>query len=252
MISWTDPPARLRLSPEHVDVWRISTALKEDALKIFDSVLSPDQRARAERMRVAEKRQQYIIAQGLTRILIGNVLDADPTAFEFDRGPKGKPYLGGAFADAGIQFNMTHTSHMALVAITLTREVGIDIERIRENLQWEKLARRYFSPLEYSGYSELHEDVRLRAFFTCWTRKEAVLKAIGTGLGGGLASFDVSVDPDVPPALLGNRWKGHFHGHWTVTQLEPGEGYVATLVTERDGFEVRCWEARGLVDRRRE
>ncbi|HSS65655.1 MAG TPA: 4'-phosphopantetheinyl transferase superfamily protein [Gammaproteobacteria bacterium] len=243
MTSWNDPPADLRLSSGHVDVWRISTALNEERAANFGSVLSPDQQARAKRMRVRDKRRQYIIAQGLTRILIGKVVDADPESLEFSRGPKGKPYLGGRFADAGIQFNMTHTSNMALIALTLKREIGIDIERIRHNLQWEKLVRRYFSPLEHYHYSKLPESVRLRAFFTCWTRKEAVLKAIGTGLGGGLGSFDVSVDPDAPPALLGDRWQGRFHGDWTITQLDPGEGYVATLVTERDGFEVRCWEA---------
>lgn len=194
-------------------------------------------------MRVAEKRRQYIIAQGLTRMLIGDLLGSGAETLEFDRGPKGKPYLGGAFAGAGIQFNMTHTSHMALISITLNREVGVDIERIRDNLQWEKLARRYFSPLEYAEFSNLPQTERLRAFFTCWTRKEAVLKAIGTGLGGGLASFDVSVAPDAPPALLDNRWNGRFHGNWSLNALEPGEGYVATLVTERDGFEVRCWNA---------
>ncbi len=244
MTHWKPSRDDLQLSADYVDVWRVSTSLKDKDVAKFDSVLSPDQRTRAQRMRVAEKRQQYIIAQGLTRILLGKVLDADPKALRFDRGPKGKPYLGGSFANAGIQFNMTHTSHLALVAMTLNRELGIDVERIRENLQWQRLAQRYFSPLEYRSYSSLPKGVGLRAFFTCWTRKEAVLKAIGTGLGGGLGSFDVSVDPDAPPALLGTRWNGRFHGDWTLNQLEPGAGYVATLVTERDGFEVRCWEAK--------
>jgi 4'-phosphopantetheinyl transferase len=235
------------LSTDYVDVWRIPTSLKDKDVARFDSLLSPDQRARAQRMRVAEKRQQYLIAHGLTRILLGEALDADPTALKFDRGPKGKPYLGGSFAKAGIQFNMTHTSHLALVAMSMNRELGIDVERIRENLQWQRLAQRYFSPLEYRSYSSLPKGMGLRAFFTCWTRKEAVLKAIGTGLGGGLGSFDVSVDPDSPPALLGNRWRGRFHGDWTLNQLDPGAGYVATLATERDGFEVRCWEANKYV-----
>ncbi|MDX1527991.1 MAG: 4'-phosphopantetheinyl transferase superfamily protein [Gammaproteobacteria bacterium] len=247
MTPWNDPPADLQLSDRHVDVWRISTALEAGEIAILDAVLSPRQRARSQRMRVAEKRQQYIIAQGLTRVLLGKLLAADPAALEFDRGPKGKPYLGGKFSDSGVQFNMTHTSHMALIAITLSREVGIDIERIRDNLQWEKLARRYFSPMEYSDYSRLPEAERLRAFFICWTRKEAVLKAIGTGLGGGLGSFDITVDPDAAPALVGNRWEGRFHGHWTLNPLQPGADYVATLVTERDGFKVRCWEANGYL-----
>ncbi|MDH3412409.1 MAG: 4'-phosphopantetheinyl transferase superfamily protein [Gammaproteobacteria bacterium] len=247
MTPWNPPPEDLRLSPEHVEVWRISTSLSDEEVEAFNAVLSPEQRARSERIRVVEKRRQYIITQGLTRILLARVLDAEPNALEFVRGPKGKPYLSGAFADAGVQFNMTHTSHMALIAVTLNREVGVDIERIRDNLQWDKLARRYFSPLEYRDFSSLPQSVRLGAFFTLWTRKEAVLKAIGTGLGGGLGSFDVSVDPDAAPALMDNRWNGRFRGDWTITPLEPGTGYVGTLVTERDGFGVRCWEANRYV-----
>ncbi len=243
MTAWNQPPDDLRLSPDYVDVWRTSTSLRDGEVESFNAVLSPAQRARSERIRVVEKRRQYIITQGLTRILLARVLDAEPHALEFVRGPKGKPYLSGSFADAGVQFNMTHTSHMALIAMTLDREVGVDIERIRDNLQWEKLARRYFSPLEYRDFSSLPQSVRLGVFFTLWTRKEAVLKAIGTGLGGGLGSFDVSVDPGAKPALLDNRWNGRFHGDWTITPLEPGAGYVGTLVTERDGFGVRCWEA---------
>lgn len=243
MSYWISPPENLALVADRVDVWRIPTSVDEEAVSQFHAVLSEAQKARAARMRVAEKRCQYIIAQGLTRMLIGTIVGTAAESLEFDRGPKGKPYLGGEFADTGIQFNMTHTSHMALIAITMNREVGVDIERIRDNLQWEKLARRYFSPQEYGEFSSLPESERLRAFFTCWTRKEAVLKAIGTGLGGGLASFDVSIGPQSPPALLDNRWNGRFHGDWSLNPLDPGSGYVATLVTERDGFEVRRFDA---------
>ncbi|MDX1513926.1 MAG: 4'-phosphopantetheinyl transferase superfamily protein, partial [Gammaproteobacteria bacterium] len=170
-------------------------------------------------------------------------VDVLPETLEFVRGPKGKPYLGGAAAATGIQFNMTHTSDIALVAVAREREVGIDVERIREDLQWEKLARRYFSPMEYERFLGLPAADRLRAFFVCWTRKEAVLKAIGTGLGGGLGSFDVSVDPDSTPRLLANRWNGRFHGNWAMENLEPGNGYVGTLVTEgADAAILRLWD----------
>lgn len=240
---WQRASQAIRPSPDCIDVWRIPTTLDDEHVARFESMLSSAQRQRAGRLRIVEKRDQYIITQGLTRIVLGRMLNTRPEALEFIRGTKGKPYLDGEFSDAGVQFNMTHTSHMALVAIARNREVGIDIERIRENLQWQKLARRYFSESEYAGFSELPEESRLRAFFTCWTRKEAVLKAIGTGLGGGLASFDVSVDPDAAPELLANRWNGRFHGDWSMAQLAPGDAYVATLVGEHGGFTVRCWDA---------
>lgn len=239
---WHRAWQEIRPRADHVDVWRIRTTLDADHVARFGSLLSRAQRDRAMRLRITEKRDQYIITQGLTRIVLGRMLDTAPEALAFTRGPKGKPYLDGEFSDTGTQFNMTHTSHMALVAVAMHREVGIDIERIRDNLQWEKLARRYFSEQEYRGFRELPGESKLRAFFTCWTRKEAVLKAIGTGLGGGLASFDVSVDPDAPPVLLGNRWQGRFHGDWSMAQIEPGNGYVATLVGEGNGFTVRCWD----------
>jgi len=239
---WKAASADVEPDSDHVDVWRISTQLDGPQLNAFESVLSAHQRERAARLRVDEKRRQYIVAQGLTRRILGRAVSASPQAVEFVRGPKGKPYLGGAAAAQGIQFNMTHTSHLALIAVTRRGEVGIDIERIRRNLAWEKLARRYFSAHEQAAFRAQPADARLRAFFVCWTRKEAVLKAIGTGIGGGLGSFDVSVDPDSPPRLLENRWNGRFHGHWSMTHLEPGEPYVATLVTEYGGVRLRCWD----------
>lgn len=242
MNHWQRASQEIRPRADHVDVWRIRTLLDADHVARFGMLLSKAQRDRATRLRITEKRDQYIITQGLTRIVLGWVLDAAPKALAFTRGPKGKPYLDGEFSDSGIQFNMTHTSHMSLIAVAMHREVGIDIEHIRDNLQWEKLARRYFSEEEYRGFRALPGGSKLRAFFTCWTRKEAVLKAIGTGLVGGLASFDVSVDPDAPPVLLGNRWQGRYHGDWSMAQLEPGDGYVATLVGEGSGFTVRCWD----------
>lgn len=240
--TWKTASADVQPDSDHVDIWRIPTQLDGPRLEPFESVLSARQRERAARLRVDEKRRQYIIAHGLTRRVLGRALSVSPEAVEFIRGPKGKPYLGGAAAGHGIQFNMTHTSHLALIAVTRRGEVGIDIERIRRNLQWEKLARRYFSAQEHEAFRAQPPDARLRAFFVCWTRKEAVLKAIGTGIGGGLGSFDVSVDPDSPPRLLENRWNGRFHGDWSMAHLEPGEPYVATLVAEYGGIRLRCWD----------
>ena len=242
MNTWKASSAKIHPDPDHVDIWRIPTQLGDAQIAHFESVLSASQRSRAARLRVDEKRRQYIIAHGLTRRILGRALSVAPEAIEFVRGPKGKPYLGGAHTDNGIQFNMTHTSHMALIAVTRRGEVGIDIERVRHNLQWEKLARRYFSVQEYEAYRTQPPDARLRTFFVCWTRKEAVLKAIGTGIGGGLDSFDVSVDPDSPPRLLDNRWDGRFHGDWSMVHLEPEQPYVGTLVIEFGDVKLRCWD----------
>lgn len=242
MKHWKQATGQVDLGNGYVDIWRVKTQIEADQLALYENVLPAAQRSRAARLKILEKRRQYIIAHGLTRRILGRALRVAPEAVEFSRGPKGKPYLGGAFADRGIQFNMTHTSHLALVAVTRDREVGIDIERIRNNLAWEKLARRYFSPAEVEAFEAQPEASRLRTFFVCWTRKEAVLKAIGTGLGGGLGSFDVSVDPDAPPRLLANRWNGRFHGDWSLDHLEPGDGYVGTLVSERGATVKRCWD----------
>jgi 4'-phosphopantetheinyl transferase len=161
---WKAASADIEPDSDHVDVWRIPTQLDGPQLKAFESVLSAHQRERAARLRVDEKRRQYIVAQGLTRRILGRAVSASPQAVEFVRGPKGKPYLGGEAAAQGIQFNMTHTSHLALIAVTRRGEVGIDIERIRRNLAWEKLARRYFSAHEQAAFRAQPPDARLRAF----------------------------------------------------------------------------------------
>lgn len=137
-------------------------------------------------------------------------------------GANGKPQVG-----ARLRFNLAHSDNVAVCALALDREVGIDVERVRPVRNLDALARRVLSEREYVAFRASGSE---EAFFTAWTRKEAVLKARGEGLRREPATVDVSVDPE----------------GWTVQAFDAGPGYIAAVAAEGDGWVVRRFS--GLAD----
>ncbi len=141
----------------------------------------------------------------------------------------GKPLLADETGASGLRFNLTHSHGLALLAVTRGREIGVDVERIRDNLEGEKLAERFFSPREVAALRSLPPELRREAFFHCWTRKEAYIKAVGKGLSLPLDQFDVTLHPGEPAALLATRHDSEEAQRWSMRSLAPGEGYVGAL-----------------------
>jgi 4'-phosphopantetheinyl transferase len=139
-------------------------------------------------------------------------------------------------------FNLAHSHELALYAITRGREVGIDLERIRSNLVDEQIAERFFSPREVVVLRGLPTHRQREAFFNCWTRKEAYVKAKGQGLSIPLDQFDVSLAPGEPAALLSTQWHPQEASRWSLQKLNPGCGYVAALAVEGHDWQVKCWQ----------
>jgi 4'-phosphopantetheinyl transferase len=131
---------------------------------------------------------------------------------------------------------------MGLVAVALDREIGVDIERVRPDQMEESVARRYFSPREVAALQALDADARQEAFFACWTRKEAYLKARGDGLSFPLDQFDVSLAPEAPAALLSVRGDPEEASRWSLQDLRPGPGYVAALAVAGNLERLKCWQ----------
>ena len=195
------------------------------------------------RLRHRERRHEFVVAHGLLRRELGRAMGCDPTGLEFEVGAHGKPAAAQTWVDPSITFNLSHTAGQVLVAIGCAREIGVDIERCRDELDWTSLATRYFSPAECSALEALPRHRRRAGFFACWSRKEALVKAHGGGIGLELASFDVSVDPDAEPAVLGLRgatWAGR---QWRLVGLDVAPGYHACLAVEGGDVEVCCWDA---------
>ena len=213
-------------------VWRVP--VRDDCPT---ALLSDDEQDRANRLRQEDARHRFVSSRTALRTILGKLLEKEPGALAFDAGEHGKPFL--ASPASSLNFNAAHSGDKVLIAIADTLEVGVDIEVIEAGRDLEGIAHRYFRPEEYTALARLPDDERPQVFTQVWTRKEAYLKARGTGIRGGLASFSVSIPPQ-PPKLTG----GTDGGTWSMADIACGEGYAATVCAAGGPLQVliRDWE----------
>lgn len=230
-MAWRDGPEPPPwLTPSVVHVWAVRLDSPPAHVEALHAMISSDERERAGRFHFDRDRRRYICARGALRQLLARYLDAEAEEFRFSYGPNGKPALAGRFHGA-MTFNVSHSHELALVAIGRGVEIGVDVEAVRPMEDADDIAARFFSPREAAQLRHLPEPVRRDAFFACWTRKEAYLKALGSGLAKPLDAFDVTFAPGERATLL-------VHGdpretaRWSLTALSPAEGYVGALVSE--------------------
>jgi 4'-phosphopantetheinyl transferase len=217
----------MKCAPGEVHVWRIEldgAATSSDTLR---GTLSLQEKHRAARFRSIELRERWTAARGALRCILAGYVQCEPGVLVFREGSHGKPALTWPVED--IPFNLSHTGGLTLVAVAGSGRVGIDAETVRSEIEVEDLSRRFFAPAEAAEIMALSPDAQPGAFFTCWTRKEAFVKALGGGLSVPLNSFQVSIQSDRPARLL---WaEGDASGPWSLLDLsEPG--VAAALVVE--------------------
>ena len=239
---WTDSPDALALSRDDVHVWRLWLNPTEQELKTLEQTLASDEHARAERFRFAHDRIRFIAARGSLRIILGRYIGTDPRELTFSYGPHGKPSLAQPIEATKLKFNMSHSAELALAAITQDREIGVDIEEIHFIEAAERIAERFFSPLENAVLRSLSEEERLEAFFHCWTRKEAYVKATGDGLSRPTESFDVTLAPGEPARLLNVEGQSHEPLRWSLVGLTPGRGYAGAVAVQGHNWRLACWQ----------
>lgn len=239
---WGPPPAAPVLAPGEVHVWRAPLHLPPPVLARLAAALDPDERARAARRATPRLRDEFAAGRALQRDILARYLRVPPAALAYRFTPHDKPELAGAAAASGVRFNVSNAGAMALYALTLHREIGVDVEALKPMPDAMDIATRFFSAPENAVFARLPEAERERAFFTCWTRKEAYVKAVGEGLSMPLACFDVTFTPDRPAALLETRGRPEEASRWTLHALEPGEGYVGALCVEGPVSALRLYE----------
>ena len=166
----------------------------------------------------------------------------DARQLQFRHNEYGKPSLDLATQDLTLNFNLSHSHELILFAFTYVRQVGVDIEYMRSDLELEPLAEYSFSLLENEMLRALPISARTEAFYRCWSRKEAYIKARGKGLSIPLDIFDVSLRPDEPAALLNSREDPHETARWRLCALHPDPNYAGALAVEGDGWHLRCWQ----------
>jgi 4'-phosphopantetheinyl transferase len=212
------------LAPGEIRVMEAGLDLEPARLAALLELLAAGERARAERFVFDVHRRRFTAARGLLREVLGLLLAKAPASLVFEYGPHGKPRLEGE-AGTALCFNVSHSGDRALFAFARERELGVDVEAVRTEIEHAAIAARFFSPGEQAALLERPESERASAFFTIWTRKEAYLKLLGAGLAAGLSSFDVSLDE--PARLL--RVAGERHGQATLHSLAAPIGFKAAL-----------------------
>jgi 4'-phosphopantetheinyl transferase len=228
--AWKSAPVGLALSPDRIDIWRV--CLDPGELPPHDLILSRDEAARASRLHFEHDRRRFVNCRTALRIILGRYLDTHPAEVRFQYEKNGKPELASSQNSCDLRFNVSHSGEWALIAITSGRALGVDIEKVRPMSNHLEIAGRFFSARELEEILAVSEPRRQDAFFACWTRKEAFLKAIGAGLSYPLSKFSVSVDPD-EPAGLGQVGDGiQTDSRWHLADLRPAEGYRGALAWE--------------------
>ncbi len=209
------------------DVWQLLGPVDASQLGEFESFLSNDERERVARFGVDEARDKFIISRGALRAVLAPYLGCEPGEIRFRYGPAGKPHLAN---EADVHFNVAHSGWLFLYAVSRGHKVGVDVEEVRDHLEVERLAERFFAPGEARRLGDAKPEDRIQAFHRCWTRKEAYLKLKGFGIADQLDKFEVSLLPHEEPALLTSEVDGEDPARWRFSDLTVPPGYIATLV----------------------
>jgi 4'-phosphopantetheinyl transferase len=204
--------------------------------------LSYDEAIRAGRFRFERDRRRFVVARGVLRIILGRYTGFEPSQLRFRYGERGKPYLSASFGSYTLHFNVSHSHELALYAVTRDYEVGVDLEYIRPIPDAEQIAERFFSTRENVALRAIPVDLKYEAFFTCWTRKEAYIKARGEGLSLPLDQFDVSLAPGEPARLLHTRDNPQEARRWSLVDVAPDSQYAGAVAIQGHGWQIRCWE----------
>jgi 4'-phosphopantetheinyl transferase len=233
----------LALSEDEVQLWRIDLdSIRSDEAR-WQEVLSPDEKERASRFHFASDRQRFVAARSLLRTILASYLITDPKELRFSYSKKEKPSLGPAYADSEITFNVSHSGGIALCAFARRRDLGVDVEKLRHDFDVEAIARRFFSAREQQQLGDLPATEKVHAFFSCWTRKEAYIKATGDGLSLPLTQFDVSLAEGNTNALLATRPDSAEAKRWRLCEVPAGTGYVAALCAGGMDWKLKDWSA---------
>lgn len=244
-LMWETPAENFKLAPNEVHIWRVSLNVTVCYQYRLKSILSVDENCRAKKYRFLADRNRFIVARGVLRIILGFYLNMKPDKLQFSYGPYEKPELVDQPDGHVLSFNVSHSHGLGLCAVTQGRKLGVDLEKIRPDFIKEQIPEHFFSPQEAAKLRALPILLQEKAFFRCWTRKEAYLKAKGGGLSFKLNQFEVSFVPGEPAAILNIFDNPKEKNRWTLIDIDPGPGYAGALAVEGLGLDIKYlqWEA---------
>jgi len=224
-------PAEASCSDDEVHVWAVPLGGDPG---VYRDLLSAAETERLQRYRFADHRRRYQIGHGALRLILAGYLGVEPLSIDYRIGPRGKPYVEGD----GLYFNLSHSGKLALIGVAKC-ELGLDVEKVRHLESLRQIAERHFSDTEFGKLDALQGGAQELAFYRCWTRKEAYIKALGEGLSMALDSFDVSLDE--APELLACHDGREDPAEWSMLDVSPGPEFVGALAIRRKGLRMRCF-----------
>jgi 4'-phosphopantetheinyl transferase len=240
---WASPtPDVFRsLSPDVVHVWRVHLITTPVQAALYRTQLSEDERSRAERYRFPHHQYLFISTRGILRRLLSLYVGIPPAALRLENNQQGKPALIEP-SRLSIQFNVSHTNGMALLAFTLENAVGIDVEKTDRALPDQDIAARYFSARESAYLATLSPDKRTQAFLTYWTCKEAYLKMRGIGLSRGMAQCEIALDPDGLKATILSTKESIREHESSLHRINAGPSHIGALAAACPSVEGLFWD----------
>ena len=233
---WPLPPNAVKLNDDEVHVWLVNAGAKDIPPDLLATSLSEEEKERAARFKFVKDRRLYIAAHVALRSLLAKYLRVAADKFHFVSGPQGKPALAPPQAAGGLEFNLSHSHEVALVAVARQRAVGVDVEFVKRQFSFDELARRFFTTKEVAALCELPQTLQREAFFKCWTSKEAFLKAKGTGLSGKLDEVVITLAADQQVRINASV------PDWSLTELTLCVGYQGALVVQGAPRPIRCYQ----------
>ena len=241
--AWFPVPKNSILRPAELHLWRVRCDGAPETPEHYENLLSPDEKERARRFVIKEARRDFIVSRGVLRELLAMYLNTRPADIVLRYGIHGKPHVSRGEAQPSVRFNVSHSNGLAVLAFS-QGEVGVDIERVRAEFPGREIAGRFFSEQEIAELGKLAPEESRGAFFLCWTRKEAYVKARGGGLQIPLRSFSVRLGENEEQQLVDEGGK-----EWSLYPFEPGIGFAAAVAVEGKDWRLKFWERDGGAER---
>ena len=236
------PPRDLELMPDEIHVWSASLDQPDSCREMLYETLSQDERDRAKRFVFERDRRRFAACRGMLRSIIARYLDVKADSISFYYGLNGKPTLDISKGGEVLCFNLSHSEGLALYVFTRNSEVGVDVEYMRKLYEIERIAEHIFSQNEIEVFRSLPEEKKKEAFFTGWTRKEAIVKALGDGLSIPLDAFDISFYQGRQSKVTGTEGDSDETSSWFIYDLKPALGYAGAFAVKSNVFVTSCWQ----------
>jgi 4'-phosphopantetheinyl transferase len=231
------------LMPRELHLWWVDICRPSEPVGVLAQCLAPDERQRSERFVRETDRHRFVVSHAAVRRILGHYLSIPPDRVEITIRPGGRPEVAPSDKLPSLRYSLSHSGERALVGVTCYKDVGVDVEHVRPLIDADNIVERYFSAGERAVWRSLPADEQLAAFFRCWTRKEAYLKAQGVGLSAGLDQVEVSLAPGEPACLLRVSNSTDLTTRWQMYDIPASTDYMAACVVDGgiDGISVYDW-----------